>query len=539
MLSESQSKINSKILKYKFTKPSMTDSKNTKKMAEQLTLDPAKPINEQKKDSFFRSFLQKFYKEIPETLPSAQALESFKFAELDFHTEKGKKMLYTIFRRHGLTFKFVKTKAAIAIPEIDFRFNSDKERTVISMFLKNLHPSSGLLQLTAILRDVYMDTTAFGTGYLDPVWNKKKQMIINLKKPHPISIDLIRDDGFGEGGKVKLTKKGNPLGWISRVENKEKRISFAKLSYLTFVTIGDEWLGVSDLEPIYQTVWRLMNIEEGIATAIFRHGFPLYDIKVSGASEGRPPTKEQLEEAANEVKGLNYKSEFVHGPNYTIKLLEAFSMGKSQDYVEPFVDQIVAASDLPKYILIGNAEGLSKNSASELNRFIKPLLKPSQDKLKLFFEEQILKPLMEANNIDTVPQLIIKNIPILESETEDEDETEDTDTETNTEEKLEAKIDGLNLANGKSLMTEETKQLAVSSKEEKEMKKFIGKKTNIYEDNKLVGKIKLRKPRKINLNEFIVLEYAHKIEGDEREIRWPGETEFLVYEFDIIKEEEE
>ncbi len=146
---------------------------------------------------------------------------------------------------------------------------------------------------------------------------------------------------------------------------------------------------------------------------------------------------------------------------------------------------------------------------------------------------------MEANNIDTVPQLIIKNIPILESETEDEDETEDTDTETNTEEKLEAKIDGLNLANGKSLMTEETKQLAVSSKEEKEMKKFIGKKTNIYEDNKLVGKIKLRKPRKINLNEFIDLEYAHKIEGDEREIRWPGETEFLVYEFDIIKEEEE
>lgn len=540
----------------------MRDSENlqkpNKKMAEQLTLDPSKPINEQNikqpfsLKSMFRNMLQKEYPSKPESQASSQALESFKFANIDFHTEKGKKMIYTIFRRNALAFKSVKTKAAIAIPSIKFKYNNDKERNAVELFLQNLHPSSGLLQLTVFLRDLYIDTTAFGTGFLDPIWNKKRNTIEGLKKIHPIEMDLLRESAFGEGGEVKLDRKGNPVGWVQRINNKTKQIPFCRVGFLTFNTIGDEWLGISDLEPVYQNVWRLMNIEEGIATAIFRHGFPLYDIKVSGASEGRPPTKEQLVAAAEEVKGLNYKSEFVHGPNYMVKLLESFSIGKSSDYVEPFIDQIVAMSDLPKFILLGSSDQVGQATSSELIKFIKPLLQPSKDKLKLFFEEQILQPLMVANNIETVPQLIIGDLPLLEAEIEAEIvekpsvESSVKKTDENESLKEEKKsvpapasspnnINGLNLENGKNLINGETKQLAFSAKEEKKIKKFVGKETDIYEEGKAIGKIKLREPRKINLNEFIDLEYAHKIMGDERESRWPGETDFLVYEFDIIE----
>ncbi len=540
-------------------------SEHSAKLAEQLTLDPAKPISEQK-PSRFRSFLQKFYPSKPETMPSAQALESFKFATIDFQTEKGKKMIYTIFRRNSLTFKSVKTKAAIAIPSISFKYNNPKEEAVVNMFLNNLHPASGLLQLTSILRDLYIDTTAFGTGYLDPIWNKKKTMIDGLKKIHPISMDLLRDSGFGEGGEVKLDKSGNPVGWIQRINNKTKELSFENVAYLTFNIIGDEWLGISDLEPIYQNVWRLMNIEEGIATAIFRHGFPLYDIKVSGASEGRPPTKEQLEEAAKEVTGLNYKSEFVHGPNYTIKLLEAFSMGKSQDYVEPFIDQVIAISDLPKFVLLGSSEDLSKASASELIKFIKPLLRPSKDKLKLFFEEQILQPLMKTNHINTVPQLIIGDVKLLDSELESEkdigksnDINKNIITDKGTDKKEDnpkpkeelkkeddkykpktfkpKKLPEISLLEnkGKLLLEGHKKQIVKSKKEEKTMKKLIGKESYLMEGDKQIAIIKLREPRLINLNELVQLEYAHQISSEEAMTNWPGESEFFVYEFDMIK----
>ena len=125
-----------------------------------------------------------------------------------------------------------------------------------------------------------------------------------------------------------------------------------------------------------------------------------------------------MDNAIEEVKGLNYKSEFVHPPNYKVALLESFSISKSSDYMDPFIDQIVALSDIPKFILLGTAKDLAKASAPELLKIIKPALRPSKEKLKLFFEEQILKPLMLANHIGTVPQLIISDVALLDEDIE-------------------------------------------------------------------------------------------------------------------------
>ena len=159
-----------------------------------------------------------------------------------------------------------------------------------------------------------------------------------------------------------------------------------------------------------------MNIEEGIATAIFRHGFPLYDITVG--SEERPPTKEQLDQAVDEVRGLNFKSEFVHPPNYKVKLLESFSLTNTGSYTDIYLNNIASALSVPKFLLMGTAKDLSRSSAIELIKMLKPDIKDNQNKIKLVVEEQILKPLMEMNNIDEVPEVIIGDIPILNVEIE-------------------------------------------------------------------------------------------------------------------------
>ena len=545
------------------------------RMKDQLTLDPAIPLSEQRlknKGGFFKSILQKLYPRAPTSLPSSQALETFKFATLDFQTDEGKKMLYTILRRQGLIFRSVKLKSAFAIPFIDFKFHSAKEKKVMDVFLKNLHPISGLLWLESFLRDWYKDTTAWGTGYIDPIWNKGKTMYNGLKKIHPIEIDLLRDSGgFGSGGKIVLDRKGNPKGWIQRIgDNKTKTVPFCKYAYLTFNTFGDEWLGISDLEPIYQTTWRLMNIEEGVATAIFRHGFPLYDVTVSGGVDGRPPTKEQLDKAALEVKGLNYKSEFIHPPNYKVELKESFSIGKSKDYMEPFIDQIAALSDIPKFVLLGSGDE-TRTSAPELLKIISPALKPSRDKLKLIFEEQILKPLMEANHIDTTPELIIGDVPLTDIEIEkkaeqekEEGEGEKQKTEEDNpsgkipekpkeekEEEEELKketkfkkekrtyepLSGIILTNphGKMLVDGQKKQIVQLKEHGKEMEKLIEKEIYVLEDEKVMAKIKIREPREIGLNDLIHLEYAHQINNDERKEFFGDSQEFLVYEFDLLE----
>ena len=371
----------------------------------------------------FKDFLAKRFPKKPESLPSAQTLETFKFENIDFQTQKGKKLIYTIFRRYPVIFRGVKLRASLAIPSVKISTDNPQAQKVIAKFLTALHPSSGLVALASLLRDLWIDTDTFGTSFIDPIWNKEHMNYLDLKRIHPISMDLIREQG--ETSKVKLDAKGNPVGWVQEINYKKKELTFNEIQFLTFNNIGDEILGLSTLEPIYKTAWRLMNIEEGLATAIFRHGFPLYDIQVSGGIEGKPPTKEQLDDAAKQVRGLNYKSEFIHPPNYKIKLHEAFSIGKGEDYTSNFIDLLASCFGLPKFMLLGSAKEVSRAVSESLLRMVKPNLKPELDKLKLFFEEQILKPLMEANHITDIPQLEFGEWPLLkeEAETKKDDET--------------------------------------------------------------------------------------------------------------------
>ena len=67
------------------------------------------------------------------------------------------------------------------------------------------------------------------------------------------------------------------------------------------------------------------------------------------------------------------------------------------------------------------------------------------------------------------------------------------------------------------------------------MAKLIGKEAHIIQDGKALGILELREPRFIDMNEFLLLDYVHKISNEERKMRWPNETEFAVYEFELLK----
>jgi hypothetical protein len=514
-----------------------------------------------KKETFINK-LSKYFPKMPDSIFSSQALETFKFDNTDFQTEKGKKLLYTTYRRYPLITQAITLRSALAIPSVHIKTTDKQTEKVIALFLAKLHPcpESRLLALRTLLRSLWVDAELFGTGFIDPQWNKKKTEYVSFKKIHPVSMDLLRTGEGGFSNSVQMDKKGNPKGWIQEINNKKKELSFKDITFLSFKNIGDEILGISLIESVYKTTWRLMNIEEGLATAIFRHGFPLYDITISGGIDGRPPTKEQLDDAAKQVGGLNYKSEFIHPPNYKVKLLEAFSLGKGEDYTDNFVSLICSATGLPRWFLLGTGKDISK-AAPDMLKVIKPSLEENQTKLKLFFEEQILYPLMKANHITDCPELIIGEIPF--SKTDDEIKTEKEkekpkeekpieekkDEETSPKEKedlsqpvIPAKIKSkklpeLNLISPHAELISKglKKQIIKSKKEMKELKKYIGKEIELVSDNKVYGIIQLREPHEINVNDFIQLRYAHAITDDERKEWYPKEKVLFSYEFDIVE----
>ena len=509
----------------------------------------------------FPNFLQKMLTKKPESLPSSRAQETFKFEQLDFQKKKDKKKLYSIYRRSAPIFHALNFRATLAIPSLEIKTTSDKQKKAVDLFLSALHPVSGNLALVKILRDLHVDTDWAGTGFWELILNEKKTNLAGIKKIHPIDIDLIRE--HGQGSKVKRDTYGNPVGWLQEVDNEKQELDFKEIAYCTFHSLGDEILGVSTLEPLYKTVYRLMNIEEGLATSIFRHGFPLYDITVG--TEERMPTKEQIDDAIKEVKGLNFKSEFVHPPNYKVALLEAYSLGKGHDYTGVFIESISAATDIPRFLLMGTAKDLSRASAQELRKML-AALKHNQDCIKLFFEEQVLKPLMEINHIDEVPELILGDIPFVEKAGEDTKDTKDTKDIKDTEEKKKdlifikpgsysqeelnkeidrqledltkpEKLPGLYIVQPHTNLIYEgdKKSIVKSPAGMKMLRSYVGKEMYLVSENKVFGIIKLREPREINVNEFLQLRYAHKVSDDERKEWWPKEEKLWIYEFEIIK----
>jgi len=492
------------------------------------------------------------------SVPSAQSQESINLENIDFQTTKGKKMLYTIYRRHPAVFHATKLRATLTLPSIEIKTKSPAAKKVVDNFYKNLHPVSGNVALLKKLRDLSEDTDIFGNGFIEPIWNKAHDNYLHLKKLHPISIDLKRKTG--EGSEVDLDKLGNPKAWSQGEYPNSTELPMDSILHFTYNRIGDEILGISTLEPIYKTVHRLMNIEEGIATAIFRHGFPLYDITVEGSSPNSFPAEEQINKAAEQVKGLNYKSEFIHPPNYKVKLMEAYSLGKGRDYTINFIDNIASATGLPKFMLMGTAKELSRASAESLLKMIKPVIQPMQDDMKLFVEMQILKPLMDANGIDETPEVVIGDWPILDVEYEaassaaegkdKKKKDKDGDGEikpSETSEPIEpekmrqelSKKKGIYLLPNQAKMfsSGEKRSIVLPKSEARKMKNKIGKEISVFSDSGDLAVVKLREPREIDANEFIQLEYAHKISNDERKQLWPDESIFYIYEFDVIKKE--
>ena len=207
-----------------------------------------------------------------------------------------------------------------------------------------------------------------------------------------------------------MIKKGTniPQGWIWKFDPETdylggNELELDRIANLSYNFIGDELLGMSSIEPVYKTSERLLKIEEGVTQGILTHGNPLHDVIVG--DESHPPTKKMIDDTSDEVAGLNTKSEYVHPPWIRVGQIESFSLGKSPNYMQPFITAIAANFEVPEFILLGRGEGTNKATAQAMVNFINQTIQPLQQMQAMYFEEKILAPLMKLNNIDDIPMI--------------------------------------------------------------------------------------------------------------------------------------
>jgi len=423
------------------------------------------------------------------------------------------------------------------------------------------------------VRNLTEDATWSGNGWWErkysEEWNQnddpfaiKGNNIVGLKKIHPLTFDYKRSANkeivLDEKG--KFGEKGEFLAYEQTREDgyQKKDVDKRRICHLKFNSIGDELLGISDLEPIYKTSHRRMSIEDGIAQGAFRHGVPFLDVEVG--DEQHPPDKEMLEEAQEEVKGSSYMSEFVHPPWYKTKLMEQFSLAKSEGILKPFVDLSVAGAGLIKPLVMGSGEGTNKATIKELIALLPDtLIAPRQRVLKLFLEDQLFAPLMELNGIKEYPYIqwnelfppdasiaskmkILSEIMFAEKPLITWEEAREMMKMPSKEEqtiyalsrqKLSAGKRGIYLVEPHGKLIHEGLKKSILTK--KQYGGMVGIPLVLISGKEAFGIIKLEEPEKISLEEFDKKQSSHRVSDQEREEWWPKAEELYHWPIKIVE----
>ncbi len=333
-----------------------------------------------------------------------------------FSTFEGKLELEVLYRANWAIWKAVNVRAnLLTFRGLKIKAKSDKALKVTNDFLKLMHPTRPELALQESFKNRSINADIFGNAYdellFEPKGTKEKPAdpknatsLIGFTAIHPLNIDYIRNQQSG----AIVFENNVPKGWNfikdAKSGNTESiQLHLERVGHLKYNVIGDELIGISSLEPIFKTGERLLKIEEGITQGILTHGNPLHDVIVG--DESHPATKKMIDNTAKEVAGLNMKSEYVHPPWIRVGQIESFSLGKSPNYLQPFITAIAAGLGVPEFILLGRGEGTNKATAQAMINFIHQTIEPLQQAQAMYFEENILAPLMKLNKIDEVPTI--------------------------------------------------------------------------------------------------------------------------------------
>ncbi len=328
-----------------------------------------------------------------------------------FQKAEGKKLLEVMYRNSWPIKKATNVRAnLLSFRGMKIVTNNDKAKKVTDGLLKNMHPTRPMLALGNDFRNRSINADIFGGSWDELLYDRKPvsaaKDMLGYTVVHPINIDYQRQ---ATGDNILFKKKTKiPKGW-RWVHDPDMDysngidIELDRIAYFGYNFIGDELLGMSSIETVYKTAERLMKIEEGVTQGILTHGNPLHDV-ICG-DETHPPTKKMIDNVSTEVAGLNTKSEYVHPPWIRVGQIESFSLGKSPNYMQPFITAIAAAFEVPEFILLGRGEGTNKATAQAMINFIQQTIQPLQNMQAMYFEEKILAPLMKLHRIEEVPMI--------------------------------------------------------------------------------------------------------------------------------------
>lgn len=253
-----------------------------------------------------------------------------------------------------------------------------------------------------------VNTDVCGDGYLEKVPNDKGNKILLLKHVNAINFGFkVAKDNPNQ---IEVDASGMPTAYMQTVydsEGKEtkKIIAKEKIAHLRFNTFGDEFNGISSLQPVYSTSIRLMNMEQAAAEAAVKSANPVWIVNTTTKSP------RELNMWASYLGRISGK-EVVFLPDGLKVELKSPGNQNFSDYAGYFLDAVVAALGVPKSILTGGSDAGGGNRATvqTLSQHFYSIMRANQRYVEAVFNDDIFVDYAKRAGWSEVPKLAFNDI---------------------------------------------------------------------------------------------------------------------------------
>lgn len=229
---------------------------------------------------------------------------------------------------------------------------------------------------------LHHNTDISGNGFNEKIYNKNKTSILRLKHVHPLTLSFKTNK---ETNKIIVDEYGKPVGYVqyhSDVNGQEieSDVPLDRIAHLRFNTLGDEFTGVSTIQPGYDTIVRLMNMEFSAAEAAIKTANPI----IVGKCNTKSP--HQIAMWGTILGRINGKEQVFVPQDMELEMLSPGPQNFN-DYAEYFLTAVVSTFGVPKAMLLGESSGGNRAEAVVLSRHFYSLIRSNQRYMQEYFNK--------------------------------------------------------------------------------------------------------------------------------------------------------
>jgi len=286
-------------------------------------------------------------------------------------------------------------------------------------FAESIGNSGSDITWDELLTYIFKYLCIYGDVHIENVYNKRGTRIVDWDLIDPKRIDYAKNSDqqvvFDENNKplgYTLILPGNvqlPHGLTRDTPSSVSLpgngffIPADKIAHLKLYTVGDGIYPIGLIEPIYPTSLRKLNIEEALANAIYRHGFPTYHAKLGDLNH--TPTPAQIKNMLDMLKDVNFRQELVTPYYYDLSILESKKSEKLKEHLEYYKEQEIAGLGMPRPYATGTGSNENRSVLDNMSNLFQLTLTDLIKTTTAAIRKYMLAPIAKLEGFNEVPEL--------------------------------------------------------------------------------------------------------------------------------------